>query len=325
MKSAQQTVAPAADAQIDLSLNEMLRVMDVARELRNDRQAAEQVLARGDARAALRDKLIRSAQLSGDSVTAAEVDVAIDTYFENRHRYQDPDLSPSVFLAHLWVRRTGLMALGAAALLALAAIWGLFFASFAPLSPTRNAQRAAATVNDEATQLVEQIRAVSLVPDAVASAERLAAEIQAAGTSDVTTAIAARDQLRLLHQQLVSAYQLRIARDADGASLISRGYRDSTGDIVSGYFVLVEAVDANGNVIAQQIRNAETGTDQTVKIWAERIPEDVYERLKQDKISDQVMNESEFGVKQRGRLELDVRIPNSEGNPIQRSIQITNW
>ena len=121
----------AADP-VDLSLNEMLRVMDVARELRKDRELAEQALARDEVRAQLRNKLMRTAELSGDRVTEAEIDVAIDTYFANRHVYQDPAFSPSVMVAHLWVRRWKLVAWGVVGAVAAAAAWGLFMAPFAP-------------------------------------------------------------------------------------------------------------------------------------------------------------------------------------------------
>lgn len=309
----------------NLSLNEMLRVMDVAREMRNDREMAERVLARGDARAALREKLKRSAEISGDRVTEAEIDAAIDTYFADRHRYEEPKFSLDLLIAHLWVRRGVVLSLFAGCLILVGTVWGLFLSPFAPLSPTRNAERAAATAQAETAQLVEQIRTASLAPDAVAKAERLAAEIKAAGSRDPTTAIAAQETLRQLHQTLLESYQLRIARDSDGANLVVTGFRSENGDQVSGRFVLVEAVDTSGNVLTRSIRNAENGQTKNVKIWGERIPEDVFERLKTDKQADQILDETEFGIKERGRQDLQVIMQDSSGQPLQRSIQITDW
>jgi hypothetical protein len=328
MNAAQQQQAKPGQAnpETNLSLNEMLRVMDVAREMRNNRETAERVLARDDARAELRQKLMRSAQVSGDRVTEAEIDAAIDTYFADRHRYQDPGLSFNVLLAHAWVRRRVLLGWAAAGLIAVASVWGLFFSSFAPLSPSRSAARAAAAVQADANQWVDQIRAVALEPDAVARAERLAGEIAAAGSKDPTTAIAVTNELRELHAMLTTSYTLRIARDADGANLAIRNI-DQEGTPVSGYFVFVEAVDSQGNVIPQRIRNMETGQEKSVKIWAERIPEAVFERLRIDKQTDGVLNESQFGKKERGRQEVELTMPsaNADGSAIDRSIQITEW
>ena len=102
-----------------LTLEETLRVMDVARELRDQRQQAEEMFRRDDIRANLRDKLIRTAKMSGDDVTAAEIDTAIELYMETLHRYEDPESGMSSFLAHCWVWRqrilysmAGLAALG---------------------------------------------------------------------------------------------------------------------------------------------------------------------------------------------------------------------
>jgi hypothetical protein len=309
----------------DLTLQEMLRVMDVAREFRKDRETAEKALARDDFRAELRKKLMRTAELSGDRVTEAEVEAAIQTYLADRNRYADPPMSPSLFVAHLWVRRRGLMALFAAGLITLTSFWGLFWAPFAPLSPTLRAERATAAAVADAQQLVEQIRAVSLEPQATAAAERLAAEITAAGAKDPTTAIAAAEQLRLLHQQLLSAFTVRITQDKDGSNLFDRTFNAPNGERLSGRYVFVQAVDSQGNVVKQKIRNAETDREELVSLWAERIPEEVYQRLREDKLSDGVMNEIDFAKKERGRTEIEMTIIGASGSPIDRSVQITSW
>jgi len=132
MSSSAGSRSSSAGAQADLSLQEMLRVMDVARELRKDRVTAEQALARDTVRAELREKLLRTAQLSGDRVTAAEIDVAIETYFSNRHQYQPPAFSLSLLFAHGWIRRAKIIAIIVACLLISAVVWGLCFSAFAP-------------------------------------------------------------------------------------------------------------------------------------------------------------------------------------------------
>ena len=109
MSQAQQT-QPKRAAQVELpgenlSLNEMLRVMDVAREMGRDRVNAEKMFKQQGVRAQLREKLMRSARLSGDQVTEAEVEAAIDQYFQNLHVYQDPPPSWSRSLAYAWIWR----------------------------------------------------------------------------------------------------------------------------------------------------------------------------------------------------------------------------
>ena len=110
----------------DLTLNETLRVMDVAREMRDQRATAEETFRRDDLRAALRNKLLRTARLSGDDVTEAEIDAAIAQYFESLHTYNEPEAGMKRFLAHCWIWRGRILA-GAAALATVAgSYWFLF-------------------------------------------------------------------------------------------------------------------------------------------------------------------------------------------------------
>ena len=110
----------------NLTLEEILRVMDVAREMRDRRESAEEMFRRDDLRSQLRDKIMRTARLAGDKVTAAEVDAAIGQYFETLHTYEDPQAGVRSFLAHCWVWRNRIM-WGAAAMATIAGgFWFLF-------------------------------------------------------------------------------------------------------------------------------------------------------------------------------------------------------
>ncbi|WP_153557243.1 DUF6384 family protein [Roseimaritima sediminicola] len=129
MSQAQQTqrsTAPALPGE-EMTLNEMLRVMDVAREMGRDRATAEKMFARRGVRAELREKLVRTARLSGDQVTEAEIEAAIDQYFQNLHVYRDPPASWSRVAAYAWIWRTRL---AIAAVGGTAALWWLIATLF---------------------------------------------------------------------------------------------------------------------------------------------------------------------------------------------------
>jgi hypothetical protein len=89
----------------DLSLGEMLQIMDVARILKREQDIAREQFNRDEARELLRKRLLASTELTGSTVTAVEVDAAIEQYFNNLHTYRDPPWSPSVVFAHLYIRR----------------------------------------------------------------------------------------------------------------------------------------------------------------------------------------------------------------------------
>ncbi|MFO1003698.1 MAG: DUF6384 family protein [Planctomycetaceae bacterium] len=93
----------------DLTLVETLRVLEVARGLRQEREVAEVALARDEIRSLMRKRLLDAAVITGDKISESDVDAAIEQYFATQHTYQDPPMSFSVLLAHLWVRRSSLL------------------------------------------------------------------------------------------------------------------------------------------------------------------------------------------------------------------------
>lgn len=110
----------------NLTLQETLRVMDVAREMREQRETAEEMFRRDDIRKNLRDKLMRTARMSGDNVTEAEIDAAIQQYMDNLHSYEDPKSGFSNFVAHCWIWRDRIL-MGAATVAATAGgLWYFF-------------------------------------------------------------------------------------------------------------------------------------------------------------------------------------------------------
>ena len=127
MPSAQaQATAPDSIATPELTLQETLRVMDVARELREQRQQAEEMFRRDDIRAKLREKLVRTARMSGDDVTEAEIDAAINQYMDSLHTYEDPPAGMKRFFAHCWIWRDKIL-YSAASLAAVAGgLWYFF-------------------------------------------------------------------------------------------------------------------------------------------------------------------------------------------------------
>ena len=110
----------------DLTIEETLRVMDVAREMRDQRENAEVMFRREGVRGKLREKLLQQARMSGDNVTDVEIDAAIDQYLSTLNTYQDPEPGFQNFLAHCWVWRGRIVA-GLATLAAIAAAGGFWF------------------------------------------------------------------------------------------------------------------------------------------------------------------------------------------------------
>lgn len=110
----------------DLTLNETLRVLEVARNLRRQRSDAEVALARHEVRDMLRKRLLEAAAVTGDKVTERDVDVAIDQYFDRLYAYEEPPASLSVWMAKVYVRRNEI-ALLVGSIAAAVTAWIVFF------------------------------------------------------------------------------------------------------------------------------------------------------------------------------------------------------
>lgn len=107
-----------SSATTDLSLEEMTRIMDVAVALRRERGVAVRELNRDETRRLLREKLHEAAAVSGGTLSDAEIDAAIEQYYDRLHAFEEPPSSWETFMAHIYIRRTqiaiALTALGAA-------------------------------------------------------------------------------------------------------------------------------------------------------------------------------------------------------------------
>ncbi len=105
----------------DMTIAETLRVMDVAREMRKQRENAEEMFRHDEVRVRLREKLMRTAAMSGDRVSEAEIDAAIDQYLANLHTYKAPNSGVKKFVAYCWIWRYRIAT--AAAAVAAAGAW----------------------------------------------------------------------------------------------------------------------------------------------------------------------------------------------------------
>ncbi|WP_442485391.1 DUF6384 family protein [Aeoliella sp. SH292] len=323
--ASQQATTPELDPAIvaadqKLTLAEMTRVMDVARTLRKERSVAERELNREETIAMLRLKLREAADLAGDPVTDAEIEVAIKHYFANLHEFDPPEPGVETFVAGVYVRRYEIvgwtMAIAAAALLT----WGWWFSGMMP--GERRKELRSQQVYSQVEEVTSSIEALTTNPETASAAEAARAE---AATYRDRHDVSALEQLRdrLLNQESVLKDEYRLMIVTDGQTGVDR-YSEDTGGL-SGYYVIVEAVDSKGNTVPMKVRNAESGNHEQVNKWAEQVPQDVYERVKADKEADGIVDAREFAVKRRGETDVEVTLPGAGGAKLERGRQITTW
>ncbi|MFA6088281.1 MAG: DUF6384 family protein [Candidatus Woesearchaeota archaeon] len=135
--------------------------------------------------------------------------------------------------------------------------------------------------------------------------------IQADRASDLQTAYSRLKNIEeILNQDIV----IRIV-DEEGQN--TGNIRDD-----SRKYIIVRAIDKNtGKIIPQDISNIEnSGKIDRVDIWGEEVSDEVFERVKDDKRDDSVVNDNIFGKKERGYLSLNITFPG-----VTRKSQITKW
>jgi len=313
---------PPLDDQPQLA--DMVRILDVAAEMRSDREMASRELAVDETKRLLRERLLASARLTGDAATPEEIDAAIEHYYQSLYTFREPRWSLSVVLAHLYVRRVKLALATAALALAVAIGWSLFNSNSGLLSPSvrqasrlqaalRDAESLATTVNkgadSQATALIEQ---------------QLVRLHVAAEKHDLAGMKAVRQQLLLWQTTLDQEYEVRVVSSSKAKSGIDRYFTDRSGKVVSGYYLIVQAHAADGRVVPRTVTNAETGKTETVETWGESVPDEVWERLKADKKADGILDETLFAAKKRGQLTPQIVMQGVSDSGAPRR-QITHW
>lgn len=331
----------SADPAEALGLPELLRIMDVATALRQDRELVQQQLNHDDLKQRLRERLLAGSGVTGEAVTPAEVDAAIERYFQNRNTFAEPPRTFALTLAHLYVRRRPLArwtTVAAAAALGLWLVLGWAGGSGRGSVPSA-ARRTAAVVAPEVERdreianlrtavagSLEALRAATTDPTARAEADRLSQQAEAfEHTGGLDRLRAIRAELGTLEARVNQNYTVRIVSRPGQKSGIDRYFTDADGRRVSGYYLIVEAVAADGRVLPRPVRNIETGRTEEVSAWAERVPKEVYDRIAADKRKDGIVDEDVFAVKPRGQLDERITLPGPDGPPLSRLGQITQW
>jgi hypothetical protein len=303
-----------------LSLEELTRIMDVATTLRKERAIVEQQLNNDQIKAKLRERLLEAAKVSGDAVTEAEVDAAVDQYYDRLHEFREPPASFTKFLAHLWVLRTRLVKW-------LIGIVGVV-AAVAAFSMVQGARQNAAVNNlyDQAVQHQSAILTWDEAESLKAEVEALVSAAEAARRNgDAAELTRINQELAALDRAFATQYEVTILSSPDERSGTERIWNDDQGSRTSGFFVFVTARDDEGRNVEVTVHDRETDATKTVTRWGEQVPEAVFDRLLEDKQADGVLDEREFAVKHRGTRELEIVLKGEDGQPIQRGGQITSW
>ena len=311
-----------ADQNQKVELNDIMLAMDVVDTLRHQQSVIDRALQADDRDRALIDKVRKTYASQGIEVTDEIIAEGVKALREERFAYNPPPQSFQLTLARFYVHRGRWLKRGLLVIVALLAVYTVYH--FTVAAPKRRAQRQEAQALQELKALPDRLAGQRDRILAEAREERVRQQAQALYT-DAVAAVSRQDAaaagkgytaLERLYAQVAQEYQLRIVSRQGIPSGVWR-IPDNNPN-ARNYYIIVEAVTADGKRLSIPITSEENGQTRTVDKWGLRVDAAVFDQVKRDKMDDGIIQRNVFGVKKRGYLSPQYAIPTSGG-------AITDW
>lgn len=304
-------VVPSAPAD---KLDELMMAMDVVDTLRHQEGLVEKEFAQEGRDATLKERLRRLYESQGLTVDDRILDEGIRALKEARFTYTPTPPSLSRSLALLWIRRkTAGLALVVVLALAVAGVGWLSWSSGAE---QRAAEAARIEMSETLPARIDTALAAVLAEardsGAKAAAEALAADGRAAlGRGDAPAARAAASALDDLRGRLARTFDLVIVSRPGERTGVFRV--PDVNSSARNYYIVVEAIGADGKPVTMPVTSEEDGTTETVSKWAIRVPKATYDAVARDKADNGIVEDNILAEKPRGTLDPVYRMDVSSG------------
>ena len=291
-------------------LDEVMLAMDVVDTLRHRQDLVARELDSVGKEQQLIERLREIYHQQGIEVPDHILKEGVAAIQDSRFAYAPPGPGLGTTLARLYVgrKRWGKPVLVAGAIVVVALIgwfglWQPYQAAVAEQARIELAEGLPAQMDALYQTIYEETKVQSAVVEAEDLRQRgkaFAAEGNREGAEDMLTRLEAmRDQLR-------QEYTLRVV-NRSGMQSVFWSFPEINTD-ATNYYVVVEAVGANGNVLNLPILNEETNEIETVSMWGVRVPESVYNAVAADKRDDGIIQGGEIGRKSYGFLDVEYNI-----------------
>lgn len=301
-------------------LDEVMLAMDVVDTLRHRQDLVTRELDGTARESQLIERLREIYRQQGIEVPDHILREGVEALAESRFAYDPPPPGLKTSLARLYVSRKSW---GRPVVIALAAVVALSIGYFGVYRPFQAGQEQRSQVElaeglpAQMDALYETIFDETKVQQAVVQADALIKRGKAfAAEGNRPGAERAIEDLTALRDKLRQEYVVRVVNRSDvqtGFWTFPEINTDAT-----NYYLVVEAIDPDGNALSMPILNEETGETETVAIWGQRVPESVYNAVANDKRDDGIIQANEVGRKSDGFLEVEYLMPVLNG-------AVTQW
>ncbi|UYN99321.1 MAG: hypothetical protein KIT02_15610 [Devosia sp.] len=300
-----------ATAKPGAPLDEVMLAMDVVDTLRHRQDLVTRELDGAAREKQLIERLRSVYHDQGIEVPDHILKEGVAALAESRFTYEPPAPGLGTTLARLYVGRKSwgrpaLIALGAVLLLSVGyfGIWQPYQAGQAEQARLELVEGLPAQMDGLYQTIFEETKVQSAVVQAEAIVQRgkaFASEGNREGAEEAVASLTAlRDQLR-------QAYSLRVV-NREGVDSGFWTFPEINTD-ATNYYLVVEAIEANGDVLSLPILNEENGETEVVSMWGVRVPESIYTAVAADKRDDGIIQGNEVGRKQDGFLDVEYLMP----------------
>ena len=285
-------------------LDDVMLAMDVVDTLRHDRALAARDMASVERREDLIARLRGIYKAQGINVPDDVLLDGVKALEEQRFAYAPPKAGLGTSLARLYIRRRKWLPLLYTIAFIIGSLGAVNYVGFVRPAQVQ-ADRVERLLKNELPMQLEQARDKAIDLAETQTLKTTARDIYAAGEialvdRNITAAETAVAELNDLGRALGQTYQLRIVSRYGEASGI---YLDSLSDSnVRNFYLIVEAVDATGNVLRVNIEDERDKITEAVTKFGVRVPQSVFNAVAADKRDDQIIQDDILGRKERGVL-----------------------
>ena len=310
------TVADGKSGELD----DIMIAMDVVDTLRHDRRIVERELDDEGRRTELIKRLKEIYRGQGIEVPDAILEEGVKALREQRFVYDPPKDGLVTSLARLYVTRRSWGRYVIGSVVGLGVVLGAWYFLF-ELPKARKAEalrtELSETIPNALTTNLNHVRELTSDEDLVSRVSALTSDgLKAAKSGDTKAARQTSETVTEIVERLRQRYTVRVVSRPGELSGLWR-IPDSNPS-ARNFYLIVEAIDARGEVLELRILNEETNRRERAKTWAIRVPRDVLERVERDKSDDGIIQDAVVATKERGQLEPVWRIETAGG-------AITRW
>ncbi|WP_420414503.1 DUF6384 family protein [Roseibium sp.] len=306
-------------AQPDTPLDDLMMAMDVVDTLRHEEGQVARELKADERDAAMVERLRKVYAAQGIEVPDHILKAGVEDLKRDRFVYAPPAAGFQRTLAMIYISRSTwskwLAGLAAVLVVAITA-WYMLVAL-----PQQRAEAALAARLEALPQtyadLVDRIDTLTENTEIEAEAQRLADDGKIALTDGKNeAAFKAENGLRDLAGKLAEVFEVQIISREGVPTGITR-IPDANQD-AENHYIVVEAIDPDGNVLERDIVSEENGKTVRVDKWGQRVSDTIYNAVRRDKVDDGIVQKGMLGQKLRGELDITWRSGVQEG-------AITEW